>query len=252
MPERTRIVQSGATVRVLDDAPTLVRTLAAAFVERAHEAVNERGRFDVALAGGSTPAELYRTLARADPAVPWDRTQLWFGDERDVPPAHPDSNYRMVHETMLGPLGIADERVHRIDTDLGAEEAAARYEDALRASFPGGVPRFDLVLLGVGEDGHTASLFPSTTALEERSRLVVANWVPKLAAHRVTITFPVIESARVVWIIAVGERKAPIVREVLEGPVDPVRLPVQAARPKNGELVWWLDGAAASELLAPP
>jgi 6-phosphogluconolactonase len=242
-------VRDGVTVRVLDDGPALVRAVADAFIERAHQAVNTRSRFDVALAGGSTPAELYRALARADPAPPWDRTQLWFGDERWVPPAHPDSNYRMAHETLLGPVGLSDARVHRVETELEPDVAASRYEDEMRAAFPAGVPRFDLVLLGVGEDGHTASLFPDTAALDERVRLVAANWVPKLAAHRITFTFPVLEAARTIWVLAVGERKAAIVREVLEGPVDPRRLPVQAARPANGDVVWWLDAAAASALV---
>lgn len=242
-------VRDHVTVRVLDDGPALVRAVADAFIERASEAVSTRARFDVALAGGSTPAELYRTLARADPAPPWDRTQLWFGDERWVPSAHPDSNYRMAHETLLGPAGLSDARVHRVETELEPEVAASRYEDEMRAAFPAGMPRFDLVLLGIGEDGHTASLFPDTAALDERVRLVAANWVPKLSAHRITLTFPVLKAARTIWVLAVGERKAAIVREVLDGPVDPHRLPVQAARPANGEVVWWLDAAAASALV---
>ena len=238
-----------ASVRVLDDGPALVRTLADAFVECAHEAVNRRGRFDVLLSGGSTPAEVYRALARAQPPLPWDHIHLWFGDERWVPPTHPDSNYRMAHETLLGPLGLTGDRVHRVETELDPDAAALRYEDEMRAAFPAAVPRFDLVLLGVGEDGHTASLFPDTAALDERTRLVVANWVPKLAAHRITITYPVLEAARAVWVLAVGERKAAIVREVLEGPFDPRRLPVQAARPAHGDVVWWLDAGAASALV---
>lgn len=242
-------VRDDVTVRVLDDGPALVRAVADAFIECASRAVDARARFDVALAGGSTPAELYRALARADPAPPWVRTQLWFGDERCVPSAHPDSNYRMAHETLLGPVGLSDERVHRVETELEPEVAAARYEADIRAAFPEGMPHFDLVLLGVGEDGHTASLFPDTSALDERTRLVVANWVPKLSAHRITFTFPLLEAARAIWVLAVGERKGAIVREVLEGPLDPRRFPVQAARPTNGEIVWWLDAAAASVLV---
>jgi 6-phosphogluconolactonase len=155
----------------------------------------------------------------------------------------------MAHETLLGPLGLTGDRVHRVETELEPDAAALRYEDEMRASFPAALPRFDLVLLGIGEDGHTASLFPDTAALDERTRLVVANWVPKLAAHRITITFPVLESAYAVWVLAVSERKAAIVREALEGPMDPRRLPVQAARPSQGEVVWWLDAAAASQLV---
>jgi 6-phosphogluconolactonase len=241
---------SDVDVRVLADGAALVRAVADAFLERARAAVVERGRFDVALAGGSTPAELYRALARVQPAAPWEQTHVWFGDERWVPPAHPDSNYRMAHETMLGPLGLSDARVHRVLTELEPDVAAARYEDELRAAFPAGVPRFDLVLLGVGEDGHTASLFPDTAALDERARLVVANWVPKLAAHRITTTFPVLEAARAIWVLVVGDRKAAIVREALDGPHDPRRLPVQAARPREGELVWWIDASAASARVA--
>jgi 6-phosphogluconolactonase len=250
MSERRILREGGETeICVLDDGPSLVRRVTEAFVERANEAVNERGRFDVALSGGSTPAELYRSLARVRPGPPWEHTHVWFGDERYVPPTHPDSNYRMAHETLLGPLGLSDERVHRVETELEPEVAATRYDDELRAAFPAGVPHFDLVLLGIGEDGHCASLFPDTAALDERMRLVVANWVPKLAMHRITITFPVLEAAHAVWVLAVGERKASILREVLDGPADPRRLPVQAARPKHGQLVWWVDAAAAAELL---
>lgn len=244
-------LRASSEVRVLDDDAALVRAAADAFIQRAHACVKEHGRCDVVLSGGSTPAELYRALARAQPGPPWDHTHLWFGDERYVAPTHPDSNYRMAHETLLGPLGLTGDRVHRVETELEPDEAAARYEDEMRAAFPGAVPHFDLVLLGVGEDGHTASLFPDTAALDERTRLVVANWVPKLAAHRITVTFPVLESARTIWVVAVGERKAAIVHETLDGPYDPRRLPVQAARPARGELVWWLDTAAASALVAP-
>jgi 6-phosphogluconolactonase len=242
-------VRDRAIVQVLADAAALVSAVADAFIAAANEAVNRRGRFDVLLSGGSTPAELYRTLARANPRLPWDRTHLWFGDERWVPPTHPDSNYRMAHETLLGPLGLTGDRVHRVETELEPDVAALRYEDEMRAAFPAALPRFDLVLLGIGEDGHTASLFPDTAALDERTRLVVANWVPKLAAHRITITFPLIEAATAAWVLAVGDRKAAIVREVLEGPFDPRRLPVQAARPTQGDVVWWLDAAAASALV---
>jgi 6-phosphogluconolactonase len=242
-------VRDNVVVRVLADGPALVRDVADAFAQCAAESVSRRGRFDVALSGGSTPAELYRRLARAQPALPWDRTHLWFGDERWVPPTHPDSNYRMAHETLLGPLGLTGDRVHRVETELDPDVAAQHYEDELRAAFPAAVPHFDLVLLGIGEDGHTASLFPDTAALDERVRLVVANWVPKLAAHRITITFPVLESAHAIWVLAAGERKASIVREVLEGPIDPRRLPVQAARAPNGDVVWWLDAAAAAALV---
>jgi 6-phosphogluconolactonase len=236
-----------ARVLVFGDREALVRAAAAELRGIVRAAVAARGRCQLALAGGSTPADLYRELAKSGD-VPWDRTHLWFGDERHVPPTHPDSNYRMVHETLLGEVHVPAGNVHRIRAELPADEAARAYELELRATFPGPLPRFDLALLGLGEDGHTASLFPASEALDERARLVAAPFVARLDAHRITLLPPVLCAARAVWFVAVGERKAAIARDVLRGPLDGERLPAQLVRPSDGALVWWLDGEAAALL----
>jgi 6-phosphogluconolactonase len=231
-------------VQVFGDREALVRAAAVELRKLVRDAVASRGRCHLALAGGSTPADLYRELARND-ELPWDRVHVWFGDERHVPPAHPDSNYRMVHETLLGEAHLPAANVHRIPAELPADEAARAYESELRGAFPGPLPRFDLALLGLGEDGHTASLFPESDALEVRGRLVAAPFVARLDAHRITLTAPVLCAARAVWFLAVGERKAAITRDVLRGPEDGQRLPAQLVHPSDGTLVWWLDADAA-------
>jgi 6-phosphogluconolactonase len=209
----------------------------------AARAIAARGSFSIALSGGSTPAELYRKLAEPDGGLPWNEVEVFFGDERHVPPSHPDSNYRMAHETMLRPAAVPAERVHRIEAELPSDEAARRYEDELRRTL-GGTPRFDLVLLGLGEDAHTASLFPHTAMLHERTRLVTAGRVPKLDADRITITYPVIEAAHNVWFLVAGESKAAAVARVLEGDEPIEDTPARGIRPAT----WWLDQDAAARL----
>jgi 6-phosphogluconolactonase len=257
-------LRDGAELRVFPAGAALIDAAARELGEHARAAVRARGSFSIALAGGSTPADLYRALARCidadgraggDVAQPWDATQLWFGDERCVPPTHPDSNYRMAHETLIGPLRLPEQRVHRMRGELSAEQGAADYETEIRSVFalaPGALPRFDLVLLGIGEDGHTASLFPGTAALGERDRIVAPNYVPRLDAHRITLTMPTLCNARRVWIFAVGERKAEILQAVLDGPPAPEQYPVQQVRlqaaPVGSPVVWWLDEPAAAGL----
>jgi len=194
----------------------------------------------IALAGGSTPRRLYETLASAKfrDRVPWERLELFFGDERSVAPDHPDSNFRMAREALEG----VEVTMHRMPAQDGD---ASGYEQLVRkrvGSGPAGIPAFDLILLGIGTDGHTASLFPGTAALEERDRLVVMNDVPALRTRRMTFTIPLIDAARRVWIIATGGDKSPVVRRCLAGDSD---FPIQRIRP-NGELVWWVDEAAAA------
>ncbi len=241
----TRVLRRGAAeIRVYADAAVLVEAAAQALLE-----VQRRGPFHLALAGGSTPEALYRRIAQQSTAT-WDRTQVWFGDERSVGPDHLDSNFRMAHDAMLARLPIAADAVHRMRGELPADEAAGLYEAELRAAF-GDVeqPRFDLVLLGVGEDGHTASLFPGTAALTAATtRWVAANFVPKLDTWRITLTMPVLCAATRVWIFAVGARKVEILRGVLGEVHAPERWPVQGVSPSPGALVWWLDEAAAAEL----
>ena len=193
-----------------------------------------------------------------DPAlrsqVDWKRVRFFWGDERHVPPDHPDSNYRMAREALLDRVPIDPEHVYRIKSeDPDAARAAADYEDTLLTAFDmttGSAPQFDLILLGMGPDGHTASLFPSTDAVRETRRLVVANHVPSLNAERITLTAPVFNAGATVLFLVTGENKAPALKAVLEGPYDPNRLPSQLIRPTRGRLIWLLDPPAARLLSA--
>jgi 6-phosphogluconolactonase len=187
-----------AEIRSLGSEPDLFRTAAEEFSTLMSAAVSARGRFTVALSGGSTPKGLYKLLARM-PALPWEKVWFFWGDERHVPPHDPESNYRMAQEAMLSKIPAIPENIFRIRAEeKDAERAARAYQQTIEGVFqltPGEFPRFDLILLGIGPDGHTASLFPGTTALEENRRLVVANWVEKFNAYRMTMTFPVLNHA---------------------------------------------------------
>ena len=246
---------SGRTIQVVEDAAAVARTGAERFAALAREAVEARGRFAVALSGGSTPKALFQLLAR-DPfrsAVPWDRIELFWGDERCVSPDHADSNYRMTRESLLQAVPITPARTHRIEAEKDDHAAvAAAYEAEIArvlGGTPGGTPPvFDLVFLGMGPDGHTASLFPGTTALGERRRWVVANHVPKFKADRITLTYPILNQAARVVFLAAGGDKASVLQEVLEGPPALERLPSQGIRPDAGELLWLVDRAAAAQL----
>lgn len=247
-------------IRILADAEALTRAAAEEFVGRAEESVRDTGAFTVALSGGSTPKALFRLLAgELDGAfrrrVPWGSVQVFWGDERHVPPDHPDSNYRMTYDTLLSRVPIPPENIHRIQgEDPDAEKAAEAYEQALGRIFrvaEGQLPRFDLILLGMGPDGHTASLFPGTPALQERKRLVVAQWVEKLQTHRITLTAPVLNNAALVVFLVSGAEKAETLRAVLLGEYQPERLPAQLIRPTDGRLLWLVDRAAARGLRLP-
>ena len=246
---------SDRQVRVVDDLPAVARAAAERFVALGREAANARGGFTVALSGGSTPRALFRLLA-AEPLrsqVAWDRVELFWGDERCVPPDHADSNYRMTRENLLDAVPVPPAHVHRIEAERPDHAAvAAAYEAEIArvlGGTPGGTPpAFDLVLLGMGPDGHTASLFPGTTALGERRRWVVANHVPKFQADRITLTYPILNRGAHVVFMAAGADKTPVLREVLEGPPDPTRLPSQGIRPVGGGLLWLVDRAAAAQL----
>lgn len=242
---------------VLDTADDLARSAADTLVRLARESVERRGRFVIALSGGSTPERLYRVLAgepRFRDAVPWSGMHVCWGDERLVPPAHRDSNYRMAREALLDHVPIPAAQIHRIASDCAdPESAAAAYEVTLRGVFglgEGEFPSFDLLLLGMGADGHTASLFPESTALRERTRLVVAPWVETVGAHRITLTMPVLTSAAHTLLIVSGEEKAAALRDVFEGPHEPERLPAQGLRESRGVVAWLADRAAASALTA--
>jgi 6-phosphogluconolactonase len=213
------------------------------------------GRISVALSGGSTPALLYEHLAKDyTTEIPWGRLDLFFGDERAVPPDHPDSNYRLALTSLLSRVPEPAPKVHRMPAEEKDLEAASRrYEEEIRGAVPPGalqVPAFDLIWLGIGDDGHTASLFPGSAALDEKERLVVPSFVPSMGKHRMTFTFPLINGARKVQFLVFGKKKAPIVREILgqRGKEErPAPSPYPAARlsPRHGTLEWLLDREAA-------
>lgn len=242
-------------IRVLADAKSIAQTAAAEFLDAARGAVREKGSFSVALAGGSTPKALYGLLASnpLQEKVPWSKIQFFFGDERHVPPDHAESNFGMSKEAMLAKAPIDPKQVHRIKAEKqNAAKAASEYEDDLRASFglaAGQLPGFDLVFLGMGPEGHTASLFPGTKALKEEHRLAVSNWVGKLYTDRITLTPPVLNNAARVIFMVHGEEKAPALKAVLEGPYEPEQLPAQLVQPKLGKVLWLVDPSAASMLV---
>jgi len=246
-------VSSSVEIRTLTTPQELFAAAAEEVVRAANEAVAQRGRFTIALAGGSTPKSLYNLLAtNARTALPWDRMFFFWGDERHVPPTDPDSNYRMADETMLSKIPVAAANVFRMKTENPDAAAVAEdYEQTLRKFFqvePGQVPTFDLILLGMGPDGHTASLFPDTAALQEKSRLVLANWVEKMKTYRITLTLPVLDAARCVIFLVSGTDKATALHAVLEGDVPGEQYPAKLVRPRQGKLIWLVDRAAASTL----
>ena len=241
-------------VRILDDPESLARAAAGEFVRLAREATAARGAFFVALSGGSTPRRAYELVAEPEfrERVDWERVVLFLVDERHVPPTHPDSNYRMVDAALasrvpLPPGGI--ERYATEDSDPAA--VASRAETRLRERFrlgPDDAPRFDLVMLGLGADGHTASIFPGTTAVAERRRLVAPVRVEELGAWRLTLTLPVINRARSIVFLVSGAGKAAILSRVLLGGPESPELPARLVRPSDGSLVWLVDRDAASKL----
>jgi 6-phosphogluconolactonase len=242
-----------AQIVIARDMDELVQMAAMGILDAAQKSVAAHGSFSIALSGGSTPRLLYQRLA-GTPVVeemPWAHLQVFWGDERHVPPDHPDSNYRMAREALLDHVPLPPENVHRIPAEVPSAATAAAYADDLRRAFnleAGEFPRFDLILLGMGEDGHTASLFPHTPALGERTALVTANPVPKLDTTRITLTLPVINNAARVWFLISGGTKAEVLKRVLEGPEDPQTLPSQAIAPHDGDLFFLLDSTAAVSL----
>jgi 6-phosphogluconolactonase len=235
------------SVHIYSRSEELSRAAAREFAARAKEAIEERGRFAVVLAGGSTPEAMYGILARDYmDRIDWSRIYVFFGDERSVPPHHEDSNLKMASEVLLDHVPVGN--VHRMRGELPPDQAAEAYEEELRMFFrTEDIPRFDLILLGLGADGHTASLFPETPALEVHDRWVVANPVPRLDTTRITLTIPVINAARAVIFLVEGEDKAEAVREVLEGDADPRAYPAKLIQPPGGP-EWKLDQSAASLL----
>jgi 6-phosphogluconolactonase len=242
-------------VQILPDAAAIARRAAEKIIEAATIAINEKDAFTISLAGGSTPKALYSLLA-TDPVfkskMPWDKTQFFFGDERHVPPDDSDSNYRMAQESMLSKVPLKPEQVIRIKAEYeDAAQAAKEYEQALHAWFklsPGQLPRFDVLLLGMGDEGHTLSLFPGTKALHDNGRWVLSNWIGKLFTNRITITAPVANNSALAIFMVTKADKALALKGVLEGPDEPEQLPSQLIQPKNGKLLWLVDTTAASKL----
>lgn len=243
-------------IRVFPDADLLKRAAAEHIITHCEASINAQGYFSIALSGGSTPKTVYELLT--DKAfsryVDWEHTHIFWGDERCVPPDHTDSNYRMARLTLLDNVPLPVTNIHRIKGELDPAQAAADYEQTLRQFFArrrDGNVRFDLILLGMGDDGHTASLFPGTPALEETERLVVENYVEKLDSWRITLTAPVINAADRVTFLVTGKSKADILQQVLEGPYQPHELPSQLVQPVSGNLLWMVDEPAAARLSKP-
>jgi 6-phosphogluconolactonase len=230
-------------VEKLETPWNLARAAARHFVARSLEAVAIRGLFTVALSGGSTPRSLYEVLADPEEPfralVPWANIHFFWSDERHVPPDHPESNYRMAYEAMLSHVPVTEANVHRIHSENPDAAAAAQaYEQTIKeVTQASPLPRLDLILLGLGNDGHTASMFPGSEVLHEATRLVAAPWVEHLKTYRITMTLPLINNAASVLFLVSGSEKAEIVKEVLQGPK---RYPAQEVKPA-GELLWMLD-----------
>jgi len=244
-----------AELQVYPDIPTLSRAVTDEFIRVGRAALARRGGYAVALAGGSTPRASYALLAQDErgkgTGLAWDKVEVFFGDERPVPPEHLESNFRMAQEALLSHVMVKPERVHRIRGELEATPAAAEYESAIKTTLVNSVrdiPSFDLILLGMGPDGHTASLFPGSPALQETTRLVCANWVGKLGTWRITFTFPLLNAAAQVLFMVAGADKADMLRRVLKGEPSGSTYPAQKVQPTTGRLLWMLDEAAAQQL----
>jgi 6-phosphogluconolactonase len=239
---------------IFPDLPTLVETAARICRDRAQEAIRQRGRFILALAGGNTPRPLYQRLTQAPfvDDIDWGRVETYFGDERSVPADHPDSNYRMARAALLDHVPIPPANIHRMDADPAyIRQAARRYAQIVDAGVPAdaaGVPSFDLILLGMGPDGHTASLFPGTCVLHEQQRHVAAVYVDRMKTWRITLTLPVLNHARTLLFLVSGADKAPALARVFDAGDSGLPLPVQMLQP-HGEVLWLMDSAAAGAAL---
>jgi 6-phosphogluconolactonase len=240
-------------IKVFADLAELSRSAAALFEECARAAVTSKGSFTAALSGGSTPKGLFKLLAEHAANLPWQKMYFFWGDERHVAPDHPESNYGMARDILLSRVSMPAENIFRVPAeDPDAARAAQQYEQTLKNFFklsPGQLPRFDLMLQGMGPDGHTASLFPGTAALRERLRLVVSNWVEKLKTERITFTAPVINNAAFILFLVSGEDKKSALEAVLEPESSPDQFPAKLIQPLNGEMLWLVDRDAAPEEL---
>ena len=243
-------LRSRGEVRTRSDLESLSQAVAEDLARIAASAISVHGWFSLALSGGETPQVLFGLLAREyHTRIPWARAEIFWVDERYVPHHDRRSNYGMANDAWLAGSPVPRENIHPIPTDLpNAEEAARQYERVLRAHFPNSWPQFDLMLLGLGSDGHTASLFPRSPALAEETRWAVAAEAPTEPSHRITLTLPVINHAAHVHFLVAGSRKAEALKSALSGESDPLDCPASAVRPTDGELVWWVDAEAAKLL----
>ncbi len=245
-----RATQRAQDVVVVPDADRLAHVAAERFAGSAETAVARAGRFTVALAGGSTPKGLYSVLAKEPyrTRIPWRHTHVFWGDERCVPTEHEESNYRMATETLLRHVPVPPMQIHRMrGEDAHPDQAAADYERVLKTTFglpAGGLPRFDLILLGMGADGHTASLFPGSPALRETTRLVVAPYVER-RGYRITLTLPALNEASRIFFLVSGQDKAAVLHSVLDAATREDRLPAGLVCPRGGSVSWFVDSAAA-------
>lgn len=242
-------------IRIVENVQALARAAAREFVSRAAAAVQAKGLFAVALSGGSTPKALYSLLAdgaELRQTISWRHIHFFWGDERPVPPDHPDSNFRLAQAALLSRVPVPATNIHRIRGELAPQPAAVAYERTMVEFFQlrgNALPRFDLVFLGLGPEGHTASLFPGTRALREQKRLAIANWIGKLGTERITLTASVFNNAACVIFLVSGAEKAVVLKSVIEGRYEPQQLPAQLIRPHAGELKWIVDAAAAGLIM---
>ena len=242
-------------IKIVADTEALCREAADEILGRINATLRVKEVFAIVLSGGSTPKNLYALLAGSTPysdEIPWSKIHFFWGDERHVPPDHPQSNFRMTREAMLSKAPVPDQNIHRVRAEEpNAGKAAAEYEKEIRTFFGlaiGQLPCFDCILLGMGPDGHTASLFPGTVALQEKQRLVVANYVEKFKAYRITMTAPVLNNADTIIFLVGGKEKAETLQKVLEGSPQPDLFPSQLIQPSHGQLLWLIEHAAASRL----
>ena len=238
-------------IQICNDLESLSETVATLFVQQARHAIQAQDRFTVALAGGHTPERTYQLLSQPPfrDQVPWVKVHVFWGDERCVPPDDPRSNAHMARQKLLDHVPIPPDQIHPIHCDRDPQQGAEEYEALLRGFFADSQPRFDLVLLGLGENGHTASIFPGTPAVEEQEHWALAVYVAEQAMWRVTLTPPLINQATTVAFLAAGATKAQVLQRVLDGPFEPHTLPAQLIQPTSGNLHWMIDKKAGQELV---
>lgn len=237
-------------LKIFADPEELSQFVARQFSELAQEAVDRNGRFTVALTGGSSPKRLYQLLASPPykEQIPWQKVHVFWGDERYVPIGDDRSNAKMAYDTLLNHVEVPENQIYVMTSNQPAEAFAKQYEQQIKDHFNDTLPIFDLILLGMGDDGHTASLFPETEVVQEKEKLVTSLYLPSQNMYRITMTAPLINQAKQIMMLVFGKNKADTLHAVLKGPHQPNHLPVQLIQPKNGQLTWVVDEEAASHL----